>query len=132
MTWHAYSFLRFDAPFLSTEYNPSTRTDEGLFLMRSICPLKFLARLGLVGLFGLSATAHAQTYPVRPIKAIVPYAAGGFSDQASRVIAEAMSRNLGQNIVIENRAGGGGRIGSEAVSKMTPVGYQLLLTSYGT
>jgi tripartite-type tricarboxylate transporter receptor subunit TctC len=77
-------------------------------------------------------TAGAQTYPNRPIKAVVPYAAGGFSDQASRIIAEAMSRNLGQNIVIDNRAGGGGRIGSESISKATPDGYQLLLTTNGT
>ena len=65
-------------------------------------------------------SASAQTYPQRPIKAIVPYAAGGFSDQASRIIVEAMSRNLGQNIIIENRAGGGGRIGSEYISKASP------------
>lgn len=76
--------------------------------------------------------AGAQSYPNRPIKAVVPYAAGGFSDQASRIIAEAMSRNLGQNIVIENKAGGGGRIGSEAISRATPDGYQLLLTTNGT
>jgi tripartite-type tricarboxylate transporter receptor subunit TctC len=76
--------------------------------------------------------AQAQPYPNRPIKAVVPYAAGGFSDQASRIIAEAMSRNLGQNIVIENRAGGGGRIGSESITRATPDGYQLLLTTNGT
>ena len=93
----------------------------------------WIASLGLAWLagFGLSS-AHAQSYPQRPIKAIVPYAAGGFSDQASRIIAEAMSRNLGQNIVIENRAGGGGRIGSEAITKMAPDGYQLLMTTNGT
>ena len=84
--------------------------------------------LALVG----ACSALAQNYPQRPIKAIVPYAAGGFSDQASRIIAEAMSRNLGQNIIIENRAGGGGRIGSEYISKVTPDGYQLLLTTNGT
>jgi len=79
-----------------------------------------------------ACTAQAQPYPNRPIKAVVPYAAGGFSDQASRIIAEAMSRNLGQNIVIENRAGGGGRIGSESITRATPDGYQLLLTTNGT
>jgi len=94
---------------------------------------KLLAWLGCGLLASASLTSvQAQTYPQRPIKAIVPYAAGGFSDQASRIIAEAMSRNLGQNIVIENRAGGGGRIGSEAVTKMAPDGYQLLMTTNGT
>ena len=86
---------------------------------------------GLVAGVG-SGSLQAQSYPQRPIKAIVPYAAGGFADQSSRIIAEAMSRNLGQPIVIENRGGGGGRIGSEAVSKMTPDGYTLLMTTNGT
>jgi tripartite-type tricarboxylate transporter receptor subunit TctC len=76
--------------------------------------------------------AFAQGYPNKPIKAIVPYAAGGFADQTSRIIAEALSRTLKQPIVIENRPGGGGRIGSDAVSKMSPDGYQLLLTTNGT
>jgi len=87
--------------------------------------------LALSSVLWVSA-AQAQPYPNRPIKAVVPYAAGGFSDQASRIIAEAMSRNLGQNIVIENRAGGGGRIGSESIARVTPDGYQLLLTTNGT
>jgi tripartite-type tricarboxylate transporter receptor subunit TctC len=85
-----------------------------------------------LGAVFVAFSSSAQTYPQRPIKAIVPYAAGGFSDQASRIIVEAMSRNLGQNIIIENRAGGGGRIGSEYISKASPDGYQLLLTTNGT
>jgi tripartite-type tricarboxylate transporter receptor subunit TctC len=101
--------------------------------MRCIRQRRWIAGLGLAWLASLAlSTAHAQSYPQRPIKAIVPYAAGGFSDQASRIIAEAMSRNLGQNIVIENRAGGGGRIGSEAITKMPADGYQLLMTTNGT
>jgi tripartite-type tricarboxylate transporter receptor subunit TctC len=51
-----------------------------------------------LGAVFVAFSSSAQTYPQRPIKAIVPYAAGGFSDQASRIIVEAMSRNLGQNI----------------------------------
>lgn len=92
---------------------------------------QWLASLALVACASMSL-AQAQTYPQRPIKAIVPYAAGGFADQASRIIADAMSRNLGQPIVIENRGGGGGRIGSEAVTKMAPDGYNLLMTTNGT
>jgi len=76
--------------------------------------------------------AWADNYPSRPIKVIVPYAAGGFSDQASRIISDAMSRSLGQPMVIDNRAGGGGRIGSDAVTKMAPDGYNLLMTTNGT
>ena len=82
--------------------------------------------------FAWGAGAHAQAYPSRPIKMVVPYAAGGFSDQASRILAEGMSRALGQPIVIDNRAGGGGRIGSDMVSRANPDGYQLLMTTNGT
>ena len=77
-------------------------------------------------------TVLAQGYPSRPIKMIVPYAAGGFTDQVSRVLAESMSKTLGQPIVIDSRAGGGGRIGAEAVTKMSPEGYDLLMTTNGT
>ena len=85
------------------------------------------------GLLATAPVAHAQsTYPNRPIKMIVPYAAGGFSDQASRVIAESMSKTLGQPVVIDIKAGGGGRIGAEAVTKLPPDGYDLLMTTNGT
>ena len=79
--------------------------------------------------FAWGSGAHAQAYPNRPIKMVVPYAAGGFSDQASRILVEGMSRALGQPIVIDNRAGGGGRIGSDMVSRANPDGYQLLMTT---
>lgn len=79
-----------------------------------------------------SVSVWAQTYPTRPIKMVVPYAAGGFTDQVSRVLAESMSKTLGQAIVIDSRAGGGGRIGAEAVTKMSPEGYDLLMTTNGT
>jgi len=93
-----------------------------------------LARHALVAACAIacSAGALAQGYPNRPIKMVVPYAAGGFSDQASRILAEGMSRALGQAIVIDNRAGGGGRIGSEVISRANPDGYQLLMTTNGT
>jgi len=80
----------------------------------------------------LCGAAHAQPYPAKPIRVIVPYAAGGFSDQATRAIAEAMTQELKQAFVIENRGGGGGRIGADAVAHMAPDGYSLLLTTNGT
>jgi len=81
-----------------------------------------------------SMTAHAQsdTYPSRPIQIVVPYAAGGITDQSSRIISEALARALKQPVVIENRPGGGGRIGANAVARMEPDGYRLLLTTNGT
>lgn len=87
----------------------------------------------LTTLWCTQAQAQAQaSYPTRPIKMIVPYAAGGFSDQASRVIAESLGKTLGQPVVIDIRAGGGGRIGAEAVTKLPPDGYDLLMTTNGT
>jgi tripartite-type tricarboxylate transporter receptor subunit TctC len=95
--------------------------------------MRSLFQLGALVLVWVSAQlAWADNYPSRPIKVIVPYAAGGFSDQASRIISDAMSRAMGQPMVIDNRAGGGGRIGSDAVTKMAPDGYNLLMTTNGT
>ncbi len=95
--------------------------------------MRSLFQLGALVLVWLSTQlAWADSYPIRPIRVIVPYAAGGFSDQASRIITDAMSRAMGQPMVIDNRAGGGGRIGSDAVTKMAPDGYNLLMTTNGT
>ena len=95
--------------------------------------MRSLFQLSALVLVWVSAQlAWADNYPSRPIKVIVPYAAGGFSDQASRIISDAMSRAMGQPMVIDNRAGGGGRIGSDAVTKMAPDGYSLLMTTNGT
>jgi tripartite-type tricarboxylate transporter receptor subunit TctC len=84
-------------------------------------------------LFGAVATAaSADTWPSKPVRLIVPYAAGGFSDQAARAIGRALSDELKQPVVIDNRGGGGGRIGAEAVVRMPADGYNLLLTTNGT
>src|SRR5262245_1035188 len=73
-----------------------------------------------------------QAYPSRPIRVVVPYAAGGFSDISSRVVTEAMSRALGQPLIVEPRPGGGGRIGAEAIARAPADGYQILYTTNGT
>jgi len=83
-------------------------------------------------LAGFTGAARAQGYPNKPIRIIVPYAAGGFSDQATRAIADALAHDLGQPVLIENRGGGGGRIGADAIAHMVPDGYNLLLTTNGT
>ncbi len=71
--------------------------------------------------------ARAQgSYPDRPIRVIVPFPAGGGTDTWARLVAEGMQPELGQPIVIENRGGGGGLIGTDAAAKATPDGYTLL------
>jgi tripartite-type tricarboxylate transporter receptor subunit TctC len=80
----------------------------------------------------VSQQGYAQTYPTKPIRAIVPFAAGGFSDITSRMLGAAMSRALGQPLVIEPKPGGGGRIGADMIAKAAADGYQILLTNNGT
>jgi tripartite-type tricarboxylate transporter receptor subunit TctC len=76
-----------------------------------------------------SPLAHAQTYPSRSITLIVPFAAGGSNDMVGRVIGKKLSEIWGQPVVIDNRAGAGGMIGTSAVAAAPPDGYTLLLVS---
>jgi len=73
--------------------------------------------------------AQAQDYPTKPIRLIIPTASGGLMDVAARVAAEKLDKSLGQRLVIENRSGSGGNIGTEAVAKAAPDGYTLLIMS---
>src|SRR6476659_4625577 len=75
-------------------------------------------------------TAFAA-YPDKPIRLIVPFAAGGNADLVARIVAEGMSPSLGQPIVVETRAGAGGSLGAAAVATAAPDGYTLLTGSNG-
>jgi tripartite-type tricarboxylate transporter receptor subunit TctC len=88
--------------------------------------------LALVVAAGLSAPAAADDYPSRPITLVVPYSAGGGNDLMARVAAEHMSKDLGQQIVIENRGGAGGSIATRQVARAAPDGYTLVLGGTGT
>jgi tripartite-type tricarboxylate transporter receptor subunit TctC len=80
----------------------------------------------------LWSPAHAQTYPNKPIKAIVPFAAGSATDQIGRAFAAKMSETLGQPMVVENRAGVNGMLGADAVAKAPADGYTLLIGTNST
>jgi len=91
----------------------------------------------LSAMLGLSVAlvatqAQAQAYPNKPIKAIVPFAAGSATDQIGRAFAQKMSEVLGQPIVVENRAGVNGMLGADAVAKSAPDGYTILIGTNST
>jgi tripartite-type tricarboxylate transporter receptor subunit TctC len=96
---------------------------------------EFITVLGIAAIRSViwPLTARGQTgYPDRPITLIVPYAPGGGNDVVARSIAESMGKVLGQPLVIENRGGGGGSIGTRQVAKASPDGYTLGLGGTGT
>jgi tripartite-type tricarboxylate transporter receptor subunit TctC len=84
---------------------------------------------GAAALPGLPRIARAQSYPSRPVRVIVPFAAGGGVDIVARLIGQWLSEQLRQPFVIENRPGGGGNIGTEAVVRAPADGYTLLLVT---
>jgi tripartite-type tricarboxylate transporter receptor subunit TctC len=81
---------------------------------------------------GIASSAFAQAYPAKPIRAIVPFAAGSATDQVARSFGQKMSETLGQPIVIENRPGANGMIGADAVAKAPPDGYTILFGTNST
>src|SRR5687767_15103331 len=77
----------------------------------------------------MSRTASAQAWPAKPIRVIVPFSAGSTSDVIARVITEPLAAALGQNVIVDNRGGAGGSIGSALVAQAVPDGYTLLFNA---
>ena len=92
--------------------------------------IKLAAAAATLSLAG--AAAAQATYPDRPIRLIVPFPPGGTSDVVGRIFAEALAKQIGQPVVVENRGGAGGTVGSRAVASAAPEGYTLLLGTSST
>ncbi|MCP3023274.1 Bug family tripartite tricarboxylate transporter substrate binding protein [Cupriavidus basilensis] len=87
-----------------------------------------LLALALGGTSLMTSHAMADAYPAKPVRVVVPYAAGGGSDIVARALGEKLSKKLGQPIIVDNKAGASGIIGTDAVAKAAPDGYTLLVT----
>jgi tripartite-type tricarboxylate transporter receptor subunit TctC len=82
-------------------------------------------------LLATAALAHAQQYPSRPVRLVVPFTPGGSSDVVARLVAQKLAEFWGQQFVLDNRPGAGGSIGAETVARAAPDGYTILLTNPG-
>ena len=90
-----------------------------------------LAALGIALCAFGAGEAGAQNYPSKPVRFVSPYAPGGGTDIMARTLAQKLTESMGQQFVVENRAGGGGIVGIESVAKAAPDGYTILLGSKG-
>ena len=83
------------------------------------------------GIAAAGSAAHAQNYPLKPVRIVVPYAAGGPYDEIVRTLGQRLTEIWGHAVIVENRGGAGGNIGSDVVAKAAPDGYTLLLGNAG-
>src|SRR5207244_384348 len=93
---------------------------------------RFLAGMLFSTLTLLAGSVAGQSYPSRPVRIVVPFPAGGTTDIIARLIGVDLQRTWGQPVVVENRAGAGGSIGTELVAKAANDGYTLLMGTVGT
>jgi len=94
--------------------------------------MSIVKRIVAGGFVVMACAAGAQSYPSRPVRIVVPFAPGGKLDVTARLIGDSMAKQLGQNFIIENKAGAGGALGQEQVARSAPDGYTLVAATTGT
>ena len=107
--------------------NPITNSARRRFTLGAIASAAVLGA-GLVA----SPAAFAQAYPTKPVTIVVPFAAGGTTDILARIIGQALTTELGQSVVVDNRAGAGGNIGGAMAAKAAADGHTLFMGTVGT
>src|SRR5258708_4481953 len=99
--------------------------------MRSALKIPFAACCAFA-LITIAAGAQAQSYPTKSIRMIVPFAAGGSTDALARAVGQKLGDNFGQQVIVDNRTGANGNIGTDMVAKANPDGSTLLMAFYST
>src|SRR5437879_6136315 len=107
--------------------NRGSHLREGIMKRNLLCQMT-AAVIGICSAFSFG-TAQAQPYPAKPIRLVVPWPAGGITDSATRMLAQALSPRLGHPVVVDNRPGANGQIGADNVAKSAPDGYSLFVAS---
>src|SRR5215210_6443400 len=100
--------------------------------MRTLRALAVFAAAGLIAAIVFAQLASAQDWPNRPLTMVAPFAAGGSTDAIARIVADGLSSQLQQPVIVENIGGAGGMTGANRVAKATPDGYQFVLGNVGT
>jgi len=106
--------------------------DEGKIIKTEKCRATVCGVIALLAAGDINAVAAAERYPLRPIRAIVPFAPGGATDIMARTISAKLSERLGQQVVVDNRAGGGGNIAAAMAARSAPDGYTIFFGTIST
>lgn len=97
--------------------------------MKPSWPLVFATTAGLVAPWCSAAQGVGDSYPVRPLRMVVPFAAGGGVDIIGRIVAAKLGEELGQQVIVDNRVGAGSTVGTDIVARAPPDGYTFLVTN---